>query len=314
MHGDAAIELRANFGTLQSRFELLKTDTDPKARDARLQAIGQDLERVNAQLKEVKAKQPGGEAGLQELEAKTTLLEAVYLSLRGDGGDAKVAVLLADFGTRFPDQQALLPQAVRLRLGALLALGQFTDAQQVVQQYGPALVKENRVDAIEGLASSYGKAGARRKAQGDAAAGESAARVALGLYALLDGSGGSKQQLAVARLYETTGDWEAAEKSYQALLAADGHSLIALRGLANAEEARGNKADALAHWVQYTEQSRGGDTGWYQGQYQQARLLVASGDKTRACDLLTTLRPAMPGLTDADLKRELDAVYRQACK
>jgi tetratricopeptide (TPR) repeat protein len=227
-----------------------------------------------------------------------------------------VATSLADFSQRFPQQPDLLPQAVRLRLGALLQLGQFTDAEQAVAQNAEALAKENRPDAIEGLAASYAKAGTRRKAQGDAAGAAAAARVALSLYQVVDGAGGgadTKQKLAVARLQEATNNWEAAATIYREVLQTDGNSLAALRGLAHAEEEQGKAADALAHWAAYTEKSRPGDPGWYEGQYQQARLLLAAGDEHGSCELLTKLRPSMPGVTDVDLRAQLDALYKQAC-
>jgi Tetratricopeptide repeat len=314
--GDSSYELRARFGILQSRFELMKTDADREARRARLDAIGGDLEAFGAQLKEFKSEQKTADPALTEIEAKATLLQAVYLSVSGDGGDEKMAALLADFGQRFPQQDDLLPQAVRLRLAALLPLGKFADAEQAVKQNAAALSKENRTDAIEGLAASYAKAGARRKAEGDAAGAESASRVALGLYEVLDGAGASgdtRQKLAVARLQEATNNWPAAGAIYREVLQTDGDSLLALRGLANAAAAQGKTADALALWATYTEKSRPGDLSWFRGQYEQARLLVASGDKPRSCDLLTTLRPSMPGLTDPDLRAQFNDLYKQAC-
>jgi tetratricopeptide (TPR) repeat protein len=314
--GDPGYELRARFGTLQSRFELMKTDANPQARKARLDAIGRDLDAFAVQLKEFKSKQKTADPAVTEIEAKATLLQAVYLSVSGDGGDEKMAVLLADFGQRFPQQTDLLPQAVRLRLTALLQLGRFADAEQAVTQNAAALGKENRADAIEGLAASYAKAGVRRKAEGDAAGAESASRVALGLYQALDGAGASgdtKQKLAVARLQESTNNWPAAAAIYREVLQGDANSLVAMRGLANAEAAQGKSAEALALWATYTEKSRPGDLSWFRGQYEQARLLVASGDKQKSCDLLTTLRPSMPGLTDDDLRTQFNDLHKQAC-
>jgi hypothetical protein len=316
--GDPSFELRARFGTLQSRFELLKTDTNPQTRQERLAAIGRDLDALWAEDKELKAKQKGAaDPALQELEAKATLLQAVYVSLRGEGGDEQVAASLADFGQRFPQQQDLLPQAMRLRLGALLALGRFADAEQVVKQNADVLAKENRPDALEGLAASYAKAGARRKAQGDGTGADGASRVALALYQVLDQSGGgradAKQKLTEARLRESTNDWNAAAALYGEVLAADADSLAALRGLAHAEEQQGKSTDALTHWQAYTAKIRPGDAGWYEGQYQQARLLLAGGDKQRSCELLTKLRPSMPGVGNADLRGQLDELYKQAC-
>lgn len=313
VQGDPAYVLRARFGTLQSRFELLKGDTQPPARSARLAAIGADLDAVDAQAKALQAQKSSGVA-LPEIQAKATLLRAVYLSLTSDTGDQQVAALLADFGTRFPEQTELLPQAVRLRLGALLALGRFTEAEQAVAQYGPALAAEHRDEALAGLASGFRKASARRKADGDAAGSAAAARTALALYALAGGEGGAGRQLETAQLQEATGDLAAAEATYAGVVAADPNALLALRGLARVAEARGNLPAAQAHWAAYTTKSRAGDPGWFQGEYQQARLQLAAGDKKGACRRLSDLRPSMPALTDADLRNQLSALYDQACK
>jgi len=137
----------------------------------------------------------------------------------------------------------------------------------------------------------------------------------LALYALVgDQGGGAKQQMETAQLQEATGDLAAAEKSYAAIVAADPNALLALRGLARVAEARGDLAGAKAHWAEYTKKSRAGDAGWFQGEYQQARLEVAAGDKKAACKRLDDLRPAMPALTDADMRKELTTLYDQACK
>jgi TolA-binding protein len=313
VQGDPAYVLRARFGILQSRFELLKGDADPPARTARLAAIGADLDAVDAQTKALKAQKNAG-AALPEIEAKTTLLRAVYVSLTSDKGDEQVAVLLADFDQRFPDQAELQAQAVRLRLGALLQLGRFAEAEQAVARYGPTLAAEHRTEQLEGLASGFRKASARRKADGDAAGSAAAARTALALLALIGEQGGAKKQMETAQLQEATGDLAAAEAGYAAILVADPNALLALRGLARVAETRGDLKTAQARWAEYTKKSRPGDPGWFQGEYQQARLLVASGDEEAACRRLTDLRPSMPGLTDADLRRDFGTVYEQACR
>ncbi|HSP98389.1 MAG TPA: hypothetical protein VL049_14270, partial [Candidatus Dormibacteraeota bacterium] len=86
------------------------------------------------------------------------------------------------------------------------------------------------------------------------------------------------------------------------------------RGLARVAEARGNLPAAQARWADYTKKSRAGDAGWFQGEYQQARLQVAAGDRKSACQRLDDLRPSLPALTDADLRGELTKLYEQACK
>jgi hypothetical protein len=312
--GDPAFVLRARFGTLQSRFELLKGDADPPTRKARIDAIGQDLDAVDTQAKGLAAQQKGADVALQELQAKATLLRAVYVSLRGAGGDEQVALLLVDFDQRFPQQKDLLPQAVRLRLGALATLNRFAEAEAAVQQFGATLQAEQRNEAIETLAATYAKAAPRRRAEGDVPGSEAAARTALALYGLAgDSGGGVKQQLAMAALRESTNDWAGAARIYHQVLAADPNSLLAVRGLARAAEAQGQTAEALKQWAAYGAKTRPGDLPWYQSEYQQARLQLAAGDKQAACARLTKLRPAMPGLTDADLKRQLNEVYGKAC-
>jgi len=310
--GDPAYVLRARFGTLQSRFELLKGDADPPARVARLKAIGEDLDAVDSQARALQAEKAAGLA-LPEIEAKATLLRAVYVSLTSDKGDEQVVVLLADFGSRFPEQKELLPQAVRLRLGALLALGRFDEAERAVAENAEALKTEGRTDQLAGLASGFRQAAARRKNQGDAAGEAAAARTALALYAIVPEGGDAKQQMETAQLKEATGDLAAAAAIYRAMIAADPNAMLALRSLARVTEAQGHNAEAQALWADYAKKSRPGDLGWFQGEYQQARLQFAAGDAKGACARLSELKPAMPALSDDDLRRDLGALYAKAC-
>ena len=176
--GDPGYETRARFGTLQSRFELMKSDADPQARKVRLDAIGRDLDAFWAQLKQLKSQQKTPDPAVTEIEAKATLLQAVYLSVSGEGGDERMAVLLADFGQRFPQQTDLLPQAARLRLTALLQLGKFAEAEQVVERNAEALRKENRADADRGAGDGLRQS--RSAAQGGGRRGGRRERVARG--------------------------------------------------------------------------------------------------------------------------------------
>ena len=59
---------------------------------------------------------------------------------------------------------------------------------------------------------------------------------------------------------------------------------------------------------------RGGDVGWYEGQYEVARLTQAMGKTQESCGQLEQLKPAMPGVSDADLRKQLDALYQQVCR
>jgi hypothetical protein len=90
-------------------------------------------------------------------------------------------------------------------------------------------------------------------------------------------------------------------------------SLASIRGLADIADKTNDRKTALDYWKRYTDVAQPGDAPWYRGHYQQARLTFASGDGERSCAMLTELRPAMPGLGDAELRRQLSELYDQVC-
>lgn len=314
--GDPGFELRARFGMIQSAFELLKEGPDPAKQKALLARIGADLERFQEQARAFERQTKQSDVPLKEFQAKVTVFRAVYTSLTVPDGDARIADLLADFPRRYPDQRDLHAQAVRLRLGALRGLGRFTEAEKETADYFDVLRAEGNRDALEKLAASFVQAGARRKAQGDAAGAKAAAQVALRLYQALPAAGGGaddKTKLTLAQLYEGT-EPERAEALYQELIQQNENSVVVLRGLARVAEARNQLPQALGYWARYTAATRPGDPPWYEGRYQQARLKFASGDRRGCCEMLKELRPAMPGLSDADLRRQLNELHQQACE
>ncbi len=310
VRGDPVTELRARFGTLQSRFELLARDVDPPVRAARLAAIGTDLDAIDAQRRGLEEPSPG----VDEIGARTTLLRAVYLGVRATPeSDEQIAALLGDFEQQFPAQRELLAQAVRLRLGALQRLGRYAEAERVADQYRPALAAETRPVQLEKLAADFDRAAMVRREAGDADGSTAAARTALALYALTGVDGEPARQLKVAELKEATGDLSGAAAIYRGLVG-DPHVPLARAGLARVEESQGRLAEALAHWAAYTGSVRRGDARWIQGEYQQARLTLALGDPAGACDRLTKLRPMMPAVADADLRRQLGELHDRACQ
>jgi hypothetical protein len=62
------------------------------------------------------------------------------------------------------------------------------------------------------------------------------------------------------------------------------------------------------------ESVRPGDLAWYEGNYELARLHRAMGKEKEACDLLEQMKPTMPGLSDADLRKKLDDLYQHTCR
>jgi tetratricopeptide (TPR) repeat protein len=185
-----------------------------------------------------------------------------------------------------------------------------------VKAHGPLLLASAGGPAIEDLAMGFIREGARRNGKGEAAANQAAQQVALHLYELLvsDSEGPSKAKLTLARLYENTGALDKSAALYGEILEANNSSPIALRGLGRIAEAQNRLADAVKYWQQLAKAVRPGDAPWYEGRYQMARLTDAMGKKKESCALLEEMKPAMPGLSDADLRQKLANLYRQACR
>jgi tetratricopeptide (TPR) repeat protein len=313
--GDPELELRARFGVLQCEFEQIRSLPSSASRDEHLAKIGEHLGAFWKKAQALETNQKAVES-LQDVTAKATLLQAVYLSLQPDDHSAEVAQLLANFETRFPAQGDLLSQALRLRLVALRETGDLAEAERIAKVHGEVLAADPNQEALERLAAAFNKAGARYKGAGDSQNAQQADRVALALFAIIgesEGAAGGRRKLTIAQLYESTGDLDQAASTFGEVLQDNPSSLASLNGLARIAEKRSDTKAALDFWKRYTEVAKPGDAPWYRGHYQQARLVFASGDGKRSCEMLTELRPTMPGLGDAELRRQLSELYKQVC-
>lgn len=317
--GDPGFELRAQFATLQCNFELLQA-ADPRApgnqRAALLTSIGTGLQNFDKQAAEFeKRKTTGDQVQLAPMRAKVTVMQAVYTTLQPEPNDQAILDTLNGFEKKYPDQKDLLPQVARLRLSADQHLGRFADAEAEVKAHGPLLLASLGAPAIEDLAVGFVRDGARRNGKGDAAANQAAQQVALRLYETLvsDNEGSSKAKVTLARLYENTGDLKKASALYTESLQANANSAAALRGLGRIAEAEKRLPEAIGFWQQLGKAVKAGDAPWYESNYEVARLTQAMGKKKESCDQLEQLKPAMPGLSDADLRKKLDDLYKQVC-
>jgi tetratricopeptide (TPR) repeat protein len=313
--GDPELELRAQFGSLQCEFEQIRNLPNPAARSEHLTKIGEHLQVFWKQARALeKSKKSAG--SLPEVTAKATLLQAVYLSMQEEDHSAEVAELLADFDQRFPQQEDLLSQALRLRLVALRETGEVAEAERIVKSHAEVLSADPNQEALERLAVSFSKAGAKYKGIGDSEKARQADGVALALYGIIrepEGAAGDRRSLTIAQLYESTGDSDRAASTYEEILQESPKSLASLHGLARIAEKKNDTKTALDYWKRYTDAAQPGDAPWYRGHYQQARLTFAHGDAKHSCEMLTELRPAMPGLGDAELRRQLNELYDQVC-
>ncbi len=318
--GDTAFALRADFATLQCRFELLQqlgAGAVPAQRSQLMSEIAAALARF-PDLAAAYEKQPSkdGSVPLAQLRGKWAILKAAFETLQAQPDYTVVFRQLDGFENSHTDLSDLFPQVAKLRLTACLHLGRFQEATHEVQTNGALLKANNDAKTIEELAGAFIRAGANRKNSDGPGAYAAAEQAALALYELVvgDAETGMRTKLTLAKLYENSGDPKKAASLYQEALQANPTLIPALRGLARLAEGEQRPADALALWETITKNARGGDLLWYEGKYEVARLTQAVGKKKEACEQLTQLRPAMPGLTDADLKAKLSALYEQACR
>lgn len=313
--GDPELELRAQFGGLQCEFEQIRFLPNPTARAEHLAKIGEHLDAFWKQAGALEAGKKSA-TSLQDVTAKATLLQAVYLSMEQEDHNAEVAKLLAGFEERFPEQGDLLSQALRLRLVALRETGELAEAERIVKAHADVLSADPNQEALERIAAGFNKAGARYKGAGNSESARQADQVALALFNIIgepEGAAGGRRKLTVAQLYESTGDLDRAVSTFDEILQGNPNSLASLNGLARIAERRNDTKAALEYWKRYTEVAKPGDAPWYRGHYEQARLTFARGDGESSCEMLTELRPAMPGLGDAELRRRLSDLYEQVC-
>jgi TolA-binding protein len=319
IHADPAFELRAQFATLQCDFELLQAGdhrTPDAQRTTLLTAIGTGLPKFDRQAAEYeKHKTPNDQVPLNDMRAKVAVMKAAYATLQAEPNDQAILDALSGFEQKYPEQKDLLPQVARLRLAAYQHLGRFADAAAEAKTHGQLLLASFGAPAIEELAVGFVREGARRNGKGEAGANQAAQQVALQLYEQLasDSEGSTKTKLTLARLYENSGELKKAQALYTESLQANADSPAALRGLARIAESEKRLGDAIGYWQQLEKAVRGGDAPWYEANYEVARLTQAMGKKQESCNQLEQIKPAMPGLSDADLRKKLDQLYKQVC-
>ncbi|MCX8071183.1 MAG: tetratricopeptide repeat protein [Candidatus Binatia bacterium] len=312
--GDAEFKLRARFGALQCRVALLGTRGRPS--ESAMQEVGEELRALSAELARAEEGKTMDKQALSSMRAKLVLLQAAWESWQPEPNWQAIAQMLDGFEQRYPQQAELVPAVVRLRLLALAELAQFPAAEQEAGRNGAKLLQQYGKEEVEQLAIKFIRKGTALRNAGDASADVAAQRVALQLYRALAEAGALNEsgELTLTRLYENTGDLERAEQLYRRALEAKPNSLPLLRALARLVEARGRREEAVQLWKRYTEAARPGDAPWYEGQYQLARLDQENGATKAACARLQELKPAMPGLSDHELRARLDALYKSVCR
>lgn len=311
--GDPLIELQAAFATAQCHFELVRS-ADPAERDARLAEAGAALDAFEA--RRVSSGVKSDDGALEAIGAKAAVMRAVQRKLLTPPDHEGIIAALVEFETKYPQQAELLPQVVRLRLEASRDSGGFALALDQAEKFAALLYADLDAVAVEELAGSFIRAGARRAGEGDRAASDTAQRVAAALFApvVAAGEAGARTKLTLARLRENAGELDVAAALYREILDSSQTSTTAVRGLARIAEAQERHDEALQYWSKLGEVVNPGDLPWYESHYERARVLEQRGAAAAACELLGSLRAAMPGLQDAELREKLTGLYERSCR
>src|SRR5262249_10533362 len=126
--------------------------------------------------------------------------------------------------------------------------------------------------------------------------------------------GGTAERVALADVEMQAGNAAEARRLYDEALAKDPGSAEAMRGAARAAEALGDRPAALARWRQVVDASATGGTAWYEARLAQVKLLLDSGEKTQACEVVRLSAGRSTSTGGDQLERRLRQLAADSCR
>jgi tetratricopeptide (TPR) repeat protein len=264
---------RARLGSLECAVAALVKagkDATPEARTA-------VLERLRTFVRDVAAKSPDEQA-----VARAALMGGLVAADARPPDPAAVVEFLDRYEMRFPQAKDWHATAVQRRLGARVALGAFADAEHDLDVFLASASDADRRRTLDDVGRTLQK----QLDAGDPPRRAAALALARKVYGALVANGGETvDRIALADLELRANDPTAARRLYDETLAKDPASAEALRGVARASAALGDRGGAFARWKQIVETSPTGGTAWYEARIEQMKLLLADGDTKQACEV-----------------------------
>ena len=118
----------------------------------------------------------------------------------------------------------------------------------------------------------------------------------------------------MAQLYLDTKQYDKAEIIYTDLEQKQGaYALVAIVGLAQVSEVRGDKKRALSLWEAMLKGTQVGDPLWFRGTFEVARLNDTLGNATQACKTVSSAQRMLKRLGDTSLKTKIQDFANQTC-
>ncbi len=329
VRGAPAFRVRADYATLQSYFEVLHAIEDGDtssglSEDAIRQRIGASLDaywKSSARLAKRSPKLLKRDP-YREYPGKVSVMHAVYLSHDMDANAEQIVSFLDGFEEKYPKQPDAFETVARTRLVALQKTGRYTDlandVEKIVERYQP----DKQEELLAGLSGVLEKDIRKLRRQNDTDNALIAKRTLARLHEVWlknDGQFAEDQSpdrfhYDLAQLYLDTKQYDKAEIIYKDLEQKQGaYALVAIVGLAQVSEVRGDKKRALSLWEAMLKGTQVGDLLWFRGTFEVARLNDTLGNATQACKTVSSAQRMLKRLGDASLKTKIQDFANQTC-
>jgi len=324
--GDSYYDFAAAFNAAQCRYQLLAAAWQ-RATTPALVALSKTtragLEGVIVQAPKLEQQLPAERQFIVDSRGRATYMLAALLVRQRPPDQSRIAQLLDGFRSDYPTLSGYFDDTVRWRLSALLALGQFTQAEQLVT---PLLASDAqpapRSDFIKELGMDCWNEVLARRARGDRIGAMAGARLTVLLYdyfARAQAAGtipardltGTLSILGEAEM--ELGNNGRAQAMFTIVVQAVPTSPDANAGLARLAQARDDYKEAAQRWSTVENNAAESDMLWYEAQYQLAQIYAREGNAAAACGKLASTRSAHPGLDGPDMRRRWDALQHKLC-
>lgn len=324
--GDTYYDFAAAFNAAQCRYQILAAAWQHASAPS-LAALSKTaragLEAVITQAPKVAQQLPTQRQFVLDSRGRATYMLAALLVHEQPPDQTRVAQLLDGFQGDYPTLGGYFDDVIRWRLSALLALGQFAQAQQMLS---PLLAPEAQPapssDFLKELGMDCWNQATARRARGDRAGALASAKLTVLLYdyfARAQAAGtipardltGTLSILGEA--YMELGNTAQARAMFATVVAAVPTSPDANAGLARLAQARHDYKAAAQRWSTVENNAAESDILWYEAQYQLAQIYAHDGNIAAACGKLASTRSAHPSLDGLQMKARWDALQRQLC-
>ena len=346
---DPEFRLRADFATLQCYFSVLeelaerqnqvkengekeegkKDQALPLSESELHQRVAASLERFWQDADKFEKKSPRAirRVPLHNYRGRVSVMNAVFLSQEGaqDGAqdgqqrEEKIASLLKDFEDKYPNQDDAFFTVAQMRLGALVKLGRFTEAEEVIAAALRRFDPEQQKQLLAKLPDRLLREARNREVEGDGTEALAAKRAVALIYEnRLREQKNGEEPLSNQFKYQLAQLYLDVEKNDKALslleeLQEGAYSLVALAGLGTIAERKGNHQGALDYWEEMLKGTQVGDPLWFRGTYKLAQLYQTMGNTEQACKIINTATRMFPRLGNDTLKQQIQEQVVQSC-